>query len=257
MAIADSTTVPTISLRRALLFPFAHKNWPWALAYVGAIQFVPVFGYLIIRGWRFDVAQRVGRGDIEALPDWRHAQHHLQQGALLLVVTLVHYVPMYVLLSWPRWGIIWAVVDLLRWCYVAWFTDIAPPPLWEVLGPGLKALVIFVAILLIVPPIISAIVESATQRYAETGRVRTLFEVWHSIRLACSDLGDVARIEAGILVLNFVVLTVSLGLMLTVGGSALIPPVMIPVYMWTRGALMGQWIAKNRLEALTAQAGQL
>jgi hypothetical protein len=106
-----------------------------------------------------------------------------------------------------------------------------------------------VVILIVIPPMISAIIESATQRYAETGRVAALFEFWHSIRLACGDLRDVVRIEAGILLLNVVVFAVSILLMLTVGGAALILPVMIPVYMWTRGALMGQWIAKNRAEA--------
>jgi hypothetical protein len=172
----------------------------------------------------------------------------LKQGTLLFLVMLVHYIPLYVLLSAPRWGIIGAVWRLLKWCYITIFTDVQPEPISEVLDAGLRSLAIFVAIMIIVPPIISAIIESATQRYAHTGRVRTLFEFWHSIRLACSDLGDVVRIELGILLLNVVVLIVSCLLLLTVGGSAFIPPVMVPVYMWTRGALMGQWIWKGRVE---------
>lgn len=247
-----ASEVPRISLRKALAFPFTQKNWPQALAYIGAIQFVPILGYLIIRGWRFEIAQRVGGGHSEALPDWRHAKTHLKEGALLFGATVFHYIPLYVLLSAPRWGIIWAVIQLVNWFYVEYFTDVEPPPLREVLEPGLKALLIFVLLLIFVPPIISAVVEAATQRYAETGRARTLFEFWHSIRLIGGDWGDVLRIEGGILLLSIVVLVVSLLLMLTVGGSALIPPVMIPVYMWTRGALMGQWIAKNRVEAALA-----
>jgi hypothetical protein len=61
----------------------------------------------------------------------------------------------------------------------------------------------------------------------------------------------VARIEGGIILLNLAVFAVSILLMLTIGGSAFIPPVMIPVYMWTRGALMGQWIWKTRYEEQT------
>lgn len=244
------TSAPArISLRKALAFPFTQPNWPSALAYIGAIQFIPVLGYLIIRGWRFEIAKRVGHGHAEALPDWRHATEHLKQGTLLFLATIFHYLPMYALLSAPRWGIIWAVLELLNWVYIEYFTDVQAKPLREVLIPGMQALAIFVVILIVVPPIISAIVEAATQRYAETGRVAALFEFWHSIRLACGDLRDVVRIEGGILLLNIVVFTISILLMLTVGGAALIPPIMIPVYMWTRGALMGQWIAKNRYEA--------
>ena len=248
------SSLPRISLRAALAYPFTQSNWLVALAYVGAIQFIPILGFLIIRGWRFDIARRVGAGPTTRLPDWRGATEHLKQGTLLFFVTVLHFIPLYVLLAAPRWGIIWAVLDLVRWFYERYFTIIEPRPLAEILDSGLKALVIFVVIMIVVPPILSAIVESATQRYAQTGRVRVLFEFWHSIRLACGDLGDVVRIEAGILLLNLVVLTVSLLLMLTVGGAAFIPPVMIPVYMWTRGALMGQWIRKNRAEeALAAQ----
>jgi hypothetical protein len=241
--------IPRISLRRALAFPFTQKNWPLALAYIGAIQFVPLLGYLVIRGWRFEIAKRVGNGDAAALPDWRHFVEHLKQGSILLGATIFHYIPLYLLLSMPRWGIIWTLLEIVRWCYESLFTHIQQKPLWEILQPGLKSLAIFVVIMLLVPPILSAILESATQRYAETGRVRTLFEVWNSIWLAGGDLADVVRIEMGILVLSVAVFTISILLMLTVGGSALIPPVMVPVYMWTRGALMGQWIAKNRAEA--------
>lgn len=241
--------LPRISLLRALAFPFTQRNWPMALVYIGAIQFVPLLGFLIIRGWRFEIAQRIGDGAAQTLPDWRHAREHLKQGSILLLATIYHYIPFFILLSAPRWGIIWAVLDLIKWVYVEYFTDLQAKPLSEILQPGLRALTIFVAILIIVPPFISAIIESATQRYAETRRIAALFEFWHSIRLACGDAGDVVRIEGGILLLNIAVFTLSVILMFTVGGSAFIPPVMIPVYMWTRGALMGQWIAKNRYEA--------
>lgn len=254
-AAQQSVDLPRISLRRALAFPFTQPNWPQALAYIGAIQFVPLLGYLIIRGWRFEIAQRLGCGATEALPDWRHALVHLKQGTLLLLATIVHYIPMYVILAWPRWGIIWGVLELLEWFYVKLFTDLQSPPLREVLMPALQSLALFVAVLLVMTPITSAIIESATQRYAQTGRVVALFEFWHSIRLACGDLGDVLRIEIGIWLLSGVVFLVSVLLLLTVGGSAIIPPVMIPVYMWTRGALMGQWIAKSRREEALAASG--
>jgi hypothetical protein len=244
-------SLPRISLRRALVFPFTQRNWPLALAYIGAIQFVPILGFLVIRGWRFEIAKRVGENHAQSLPDWRHAYEHLKQGTLLFFVTQFYFLPMYIALAWPRSGILWSVIGLLRGVYERLFTDLAPQPWSEVLLPGLRSLVIFVLILFLVPPLLSPLVESATQRYAHTGRVRTLFEVWQNFRFAFSDLYDVIRIELCILGLNLVVLIVSLILILTVGGAAFIPPVMIPVYMWTRGALMGQWIWKNRLEEQT------
>lgn len=240
--------LPQISLGRALVFPFSRRNWPLALAYIGAIQFIPILGFLIIRGWRFDIARRVGWERDDALPDWRHAWDHLKQGTLLFLVTQLHYLPMYLLLMWPRSGVIWGVIDFFRWLYEYYFTRLDPGPFSAVAEPALRSLALLVAILIIIPPIVSAIVESATQRYAQTGRPGVLLEVWRNIRLACSDLGDVIRIELSILLLAAAVLVLSLLLWLTVGGAALIPPVMIPVYMWTRGALMGQWILKNRVE---------
>ncbi|HTN73665.1 MAG TPA: DUF4013 domain-containing protein, partial [Pirellulaceae bacterium] len=224
-----------------------------ALAYIGAIQFVPIIGYLIIRGWRFEIAKRIGENHADSLPDWRHAGVHLQQGTLLFAVTQLYFLPMYIALAWPRSGVLWAILRLLHNVYLQLFTVIEPRPWWEIIGPGLKSLAILFAILLLVPPLISPLVESATQRYAQTGRVRALFEVWTNLRLAFSDLGDVVRIEGYILLLNIGVLAVSLLLTLTVGGAAFIPPVMIPIYMWTRGALMGQWIRKNHVEELVSQ----
>ena len=249
IVVVDRSNPPLrISLRRALAFPFTQRNWPQALAYIGLIQLVPVLGYLIIRGWRFEIAQRVGAQRADALPDWRHAKEHLKQGTLLFLVTQVYFLPMYLLLAWPRRGILWSVLGLLHACYVRLFSDLAPTPWWDIIAPGLQSLAIFVAILIVVPPLISPLVESATQRYAHTGRVRTLFEFWTNLKLALTDSGDVIRIELCIFGLNVLVFVLSTILVLTVGGTIFVPSVMIPIYMWTRGSLMGQWIWKNRCE---------
>ncbi len=239
---------PRISLRRALAFPFTQRNWPQALAYIGLIQFVPILGYLIIWGWRFEIAQRVGERRADALPDWRHALTHLKQGTLLFFATQFYFLPMYILLAWPRSGILWAVLRLIKACYLWLTTEQSSQPWWEIIQPGLKSLAIFVVILLVAPLILSPIAEAATQRYAHTGRVRTLFQFWSNLRLVFSDLYDVLRIELNIMGLSLLVFVVSTLLVMTVGGTVFIPPVMIPIYMWTRGALMGQWIWKNRCE---------
>jgi hypothetical protein len=240
--------MPRIRLGHALAFPFTQRNWPQALGYIAAIQFVPILGFLVIRGWRFDIAKRIGDGDAHRLPDWRQAWHHLREGTLLFAVTQLYFLPFYLLLIWPRSGILWSLVHIAQWLYEWLFTDLTMRPFWEVLEPGLKSLAIFLVLILLVPPLISAVVESATQRYANNGRIAALFEFWHAIALACGDLRDVARIELSIVGLNIAVTILSLLLTLTVGGTIFIPAVMIPIYMWTRGALMGQWIAKNRWE---------
>lgn len=243
-----SLSVPTISLRRALAFPFTQRNWPLALLYIGAIQYVPILGYLIIRGWRFEIAQRVGANEQHALPDWRHVVTHLKQGTILFLVTQLYFVPMYLALAWPRSGVLWSVLRVIRTIFERLFTEVQPQPWDEILIPGLRSLVIFIAILLLMPLLISPVVEAATQRYAHTGQVRSLFEFWKNLLFTFDDFYDVVRIELCILALNTVVLIVSIILLLTIGGAAFIPPVMIPIYMWTRGSLMGQWIWKNRIE---------
>ncbi len=248
-----ATTLPArISLRKALAFPFTQPNWPQALLYIGAIQYVPIFGYLIIRGWRFDIARRIGNGHIEQLPDWRSWKSHLREGIILFVATQFYFLPLYFFLWYMRHDIYYAVAELVVAAYEYLWQGLRQGPRSEVLWAGGKALAWVLAALVIYPPIGSSFVEASTQRYAVTGTVRTLYEFWWNIWLVSDDLLDVLRIELSILGLSVVVFLVSLVLLWTLGGTIFIPAVMIPIYMWTRGALMGQWIWKNRIEGQLA-----
>lgn len=244
----DDSAPPRISLRRALAFPFTHPNWPQALLYMAAIQYVPILGYLVSRGWRFDIARRIGRGDEERLPDWRHWKSHLREGLILFLATQFYFLPLYIFLWYMRHDMYLALAEVAVGLYEHYWKGLPDGPRREVIWAGGRALAWFLAALIVYPPIGSAIAESATQRYAVTGKIRTLYEFWWNIALVFDDFWDVLRIELSILALNVVVFITSMILLWTVGGTIFIPPVMIPIYMWTRGALMGQWIWKNRVE---------
>lgn len=245
---------PRISLRKALAFPFTQANWPQALLYIGAIQYIPILGYLIIRGWRFDIARRVGAGHAEQLPDWRAWKSHLREGIVLLIATQFYYLPLYFFLWYMRHDIYYALAEIVVSLYEHYWQGLPDGPRPEVLWAGAKALAWVLAALLIYPPIASSFIEAATQRYAVTGRVRTLYEFWWNIWLVQDDFFDVLRIELSILGLSIAVFLTSLFLLWTFGGTIFIPAVMVPIYMWTRGALMGQWIWKNRIEGQLAES---
>jgi hypothetical protein len=240
--------LPTISLRRALAFPFTQSNWPQALLYIGAIQYIPIFGYLIIRGWRFDIARRIGTGHIQQLPDWRAWKLHLREGVVLFFATQFYFLPLYFFLWYMRHDIYYAVAEIVVTLYEQYWQGLPGGPRGDVLLAGGKALAWVIAALILYPPVAFSVIESATQRYAVAGRVRTLYEVWWNIWLIGDDFLDVLRIEFSIFALTVAVFLASIVMLWTVGGTIFIPALMIPIYMWTRGALMGQWIWKNRVE---------
>lgn len=243
-----TTQPPRISLRRALAFPFTQPNWPQALLYIGAIQYIPILGYLIIRGWRFDIARRIGNGHAEQLPDWRSWKSHLREGFVLFLATQFYFLPLYLFLWYMRHDIYYALAEVVVGLYEHYWQGLPDGPRGEVLWAGAKALAWVLVAMLVYPPVASSVVESATQRYAVTGRIRTLYEFWWNLWLVGDDFLDVLRIELSILGLTAAVFLVSLFLLWTMGGTIFIPAVMIPIYMWTRGSLMGQWIWKNRVE---------
>ena len=245
---------PSISLRKALAFPFTQPNWPQALIYIGLIQYIPILGYLIIRGWRFDIARRIGTGQVKQLPDWISWRSHLREGFVLFLATQFYFLPLYLFLWYMRHDIYYALAEVIVSLYEQYWKGLPDGPRSDVLWTGARALAWVFAALLFYPPFASSIVEAATQRYAVTGRVRTLYEFWWNIWLVGDDLFDVLRIELSIFALSAVVLIVSLLLLWTFGGTIFIPAVMIPIYMWTRGALMGQWIWKNQIEGQSLRA---
>lgn len=244
-----SDTAPEISLRRALGFPFTRRNWPLTLLYLGLLQYVPLVGWIVLRGWRFDLARRIGAECDERLPDWRGLREHWRWGWILVTASMVHYLPLWIAAWTQRRVVFWTLVAIGQW----WWTRLTDSPTepfpMEEFGPGLRALAALLALFLLYPPLINAVLETGTHRYADTGRWVALYEFWKNVWGAGEDFWDVLRIEGGILGLNVLVGVVSLILVYTIGGAFLIPPLMFPVYMWTRGALMGQWIRKNRWEA--------
>jgi|GEM_PF-2243445 len=235
---------PRISLRKALAFPFTHPNWPQALLYIGAIQYIPILGYLIIRGWRFDIARRIGNGHAEQLPDWRAWKSHLREGVILFFATQFYFLPLYFFLWYMRHDIYYAIAEIVVTFYEQYWKGLPGGPRSEVLWAGAKALAWVLAALLLYPPVAASIIESATQRYAVTGRVRTLYEFWWNVWLVGDDFLDVLRIELSILGVTIAVFVVSLLLLWTLGGTIFIPALMIPIYMWTRGSLMGSGSGK-------------
>jgi hypothetical protein len=250
--LEDAGGIPRISLKQALAFPFTQPNWPQALLYVAALQYIPILGYLVIRGWRFDIARRIGSGHAETLPDWRGWKSHLREGVILFVATQFYFLPLYLFLWYLRHDMYYALAEVVVGLYEHYWKGLPDGPRSEVIWEGGKALAWFIAALLVYPPIGSAIMESATQRYAVTGKVRTLYEFWWNIVLVFDDFLDVLRIELSILAVNVAVFLASMFLLWTFGGTVFIPAVMIPLFMWTRGALMGQWIWKNRMEGQLA-----
>ncbi len=232
-----------LSLLTALSYPLRHRWWPLKILWMALFQYVPVVGQVALVGWQFDVARRVGRGDKEALPDWRHIGEHLGWGLLLWLIWFVYLLPMWAIIFWRRAQIFHLMVDSVAWL-VEWMSNENVGPFWHVLEDKYGSLILLTSVILFYPPLAYAFYEAGAVRFAQTGKARAMFNFWKSARLLVGGLGDFFRIEMFILLLNVTALLVSLLLWMTGVGTAFIPPIVLPVYTWTRGALTGQLIAK-------------
>lgn len=89
-----------MDLGRSLTFAFDDTQWTDRIALGTVICLVPILN-VAVAGYQVEVARRVVQGEARPLPDWDNLGRKWKEGIVLLVVSLIYYLPLYLLLCGP------------------------------------------------------------------------------------------------------------------------------------------------------------
>ncbi|MBN9121558.1 MAG: DUF4013 domain-containing protein [Planctomycetes bacterium] len=238
----------SLDLQTAIGFVFKDPRWSSPILLLALFQYVPILGYLVVRGWRLELARRVARGDRWPLPDWSEFGAKLGKGLLLAAVWALYQLPaligsavMFALVLLPYLRYLFdqdqrmeAQIGLsaLRWA------------LRLLLGLVLAAYAVAADVMFLV----------GQTRYIATDRAGAFFEFGTNFRILGRHLGLYARLFLFRFALN-VVINLIRGLLAVTGvGAVFIPGLTSPPLHWTSGHLFGQVAAaigsERRDEAL-------
>lgn len=79
---------------QAIGFPRRERGWIVKLAIASVINLIPVIGQVLAAGYGQEIASRVYRDDVNALPDWSNVGTFLRRGILWLIVVIVYALPL-------------------------------------------------------------------------------------------------------------------------------------------------------------------
>lgn len=224
------------SLQFGTAFNFAMKDPKWfsKVAVVGLLQYVPILGFLVIRGWRLELARRVYRGVERPLPTWEDFGGKLTKGATLFGVWLLYQLPsligsalMFVLVLLPLFGLL---VDSDKRTEARLALRVAQWGLQLLLSAGLAFYAFAADVMFLV----------AQTRYIATDRASAFFEIGANFRILRQNLGLYVRLFLLRFALGVIVTFVRAALTVTGIGAILMPAVTTPPLHWTNGHLFGQ-----------------
>lgn len=234
---------PSVSLDRpnygeAIRFPFRQANWPERLWLPPLIFFLPFVNVIVMRGWRLEVARRLGRGWSDRLPEPSGFGRYLLDGLVLWLMTGLYLIPQFVLLLFFGFGPLGALLAVLVWLFtperVSFFTLLGQIGF----GTLLQALLPLVYWLVTYP-----LYRVAMVRYAYTGSVGVFFDVANNLNIARQHLGLVLQIYLFEQLSAFLFVVLCALLAPTVIGALAIPLLLFPALYWTTGYLFGSLAA--------------
>jgi len=222
---------------QAVVWPFRRPNWPERMWWLPLVHFVPMFNFIIMRGWRLDVVRRMSRNEPQPLPDLRDFGRFFADGLILWAMTGVYLLPQILLLALFGFKPIEAGLTVLFWLFRTLAGDAVS--FGTVLADlGLAALVS------VILPIVYwlgtyPLYRVAMVRYAVTGKVSTFFDLFTNIRIAGTTFTAVMTV----FIFEFLAATafglLSGALISTFIGSIAVPLVLFPALYWTTAYLFG------------------
>lgn len=233
----------------ALIYPFRNPNWPVRLWWVPLVNLVPIFGLIVMRGWRLDITRRMSQGDPDRLPKLADFGRFFGDGVVLWIMTGLYYIPQIIILSLFAPDLmtnIWSTV-LYFWSLLAGDPMMTFGQYAASIGVGLltQAGVPILYQLVSLP-----IYRTAMLRYAITGNMLVFFDFITSARLCMAYFSGVMAAVFATLAANFLINVVLSGVIAaTFVGAPLIPLVTIPVSYWVVGYIYGS-LARRMAEDL-------
>ncbi len=79
---------------QAIGFPRRERGWIVKLAIASVVNLIPVIGQVLVAGYGQEIASRVYRDDVNALPDWSNVGTFFRRGILWLIVVIVYMLPL-------------------------------------------------------------------------------------------------------------------------------------------------------------------
>ncbi|MEM1177850.1 MAG: DUF4013 domain-containing protein [Acidobacteriota bacterium] len=255
---------PLAALAKAILFPWRHAKRP--LLWLSALQFVPVFGSILNRGWRLSyLAQPTPSG----YPELGKLPRIVADGLLLWAVYGLFLLPNLFVHAASGFSWFFDLWKILK--YIAGALSAGTPAQ----GFGVFVTDVLVGFLLTTTFVVFYSVASwpvlrvGMMRYAVEGRASALFQLKSNMRIAwehrCALLGS--YIQAKLLIV--VALFASGLLAVTVVGGVLIPAVLGPWRILASGLIFRramvhlgwlddseQWFGERRIETDPEDKGE-
>jgi hypothetical protein len=231
-----------LDIGRALTCPFQERSWPARIAWLPLAPLVPIFGSILLRGWRLDLVRRVSREDVDILPGARDLGRFLSDGVVLLLMAVLYHLPLFAFVTVFGFSKITSTLEVLWWAVQTFFAEGAAA-FWAIVAQvALGLLVDWVAPLLYFVAV-WPLHRMAMVRFAITGRLRCFFQVWRNLVLCVRFMPEI--------LLAFFVDFIALRLLrwtaralITIGVGAVIAPLASALYFWTTGHIFGQVAAK-------------
>jgi hypothetical protein len=214
----------------ALTFPFKQRGWIMELLITIIIAAIPVIGFLMIKGWEFEISTRVRHKAPRLLPGWRNIGNRLMRGLLVTLALFIYNIPFLLLVMITVW--FW-ISPVMRWLTGQITSDVAAA---ELGGPLLGVRIGLIIITAIVWFIGHALYWSGYLRYIETRRYSLFFDLVPNAIITFNTIADDllmtvylfgAQVFAGFI-------ETAVGAMLTATGiGAFLVPFVVPAVNFT------------------------
>lgn len=234
-----------LSLGAAFSFPFRSEDWPRSMWWVAAMAYIPLFGLLLLRGWRVDITRRLGAHDPRPLPELARIGRFGADGLILWLISFLYWIPGLILIAVFSMDQLTKVTLMARWAFEKASGGELTMTLEGILTAiGLAGLaegiIPFLYFMAIYP-----LYRAGMIRFALTDRVGCFFDVWTNLQLALKHFRDFmvvfffdwAMVRVGIGILTVILAATGIGILL-------IPAVVLPTYYWTTGYLYGALAAR-------------
>ncbi len=224
----------SIQFGTAVGFVFKDPKWFPKVALLGLLLYVPLLGYIVVRGWRLELARRVYAGRRNPLPDWSRFGTKITDGLILAGMWLLYQLPA---LVGSGLMVFLFFLPYLRYLFDSDQRDAAE------LGLSVTkwALRLIVSLLLAAYAVAADVMFLVAQtRYIATDRAAVFFDLRSNFLILRRHPGVYAWVFIYRFILNVVVNVVRIMLALTGIGSIFIPGLTSPPLHWTSGHLFGQ-----------------
>jgi hypothetical protein len=228
-----------LNLRRAVAFAWRDPGFFSKVLPLALVQYIPLFGMILIRGWRIDLARQVRNGAAHPLPHWGDVQGKLWRGFILTAIWWLYQLPA---AFCGFLGMFLFLMPLLSYSFDADHRSDARLGLWgarlliELILEGFSAVWLIGAQL---------VYWAGLMEYVKSSRPTAFYQVARNVKLVLKNPADflllyfyTTVIAIGINLLRVVLIATGIGLLFLPGLTA-------PPRQWANGHLYGQLSAKT------------